>query len=304
MAFDYTKKANYHYIDLSDIDESLLNHPLYPNRTGNEKNALYFADKAFLYEAFFSRENIFAGLTINGESLGNELPKLTNKLESISTPYLSGIMVNQSFPDTSAVYGSSAASSQQLATISYSTSKHLFTARPILTRDLEANYNVVNTYCAPYCFAVYRNDDILENAEYETVILSGDTDKLTPLKGAPIRYSYYDNWNEYYNGEMYTQIKGKIFNLSVAEPAKSAITYKIYALVCFTGYNSLYKENKTLYSFVELCEDGPTFSQAVINRGKTLFPRGTADDGMIYQWFSAPCYACYVIAKSNIDITL
>lgn len=306
MAFDYTKKANYHYIDLSDIDESLLNHPLYPNRTGKEKNALYFADKAFICEAYLSRSNMFKGLTINDKALGSEIPKLTNALTKWPSSSIQAIRALRSFPDSSITYDSVFDARDAITgiidgtaqTSTYSLSLEYYAPNH---SNIETYYEKIKSRLSPYPFAIYYSPISFDNAEYETIYLSGRTDRDSCGK---ICYHYIANWSDYYDGEYYTQIKNTIFTKTESAPAGVAMTYGVYGIVSFSGFDVSANKDATYYAILEIDQDGPTFSKKAIERGKTIFPRATTSLGDIIQEFHVACNETYIIAKSSVDISI
>lgn len=302
MAFDYTKKANYHYVDLGDIDESLLNHPLYPYRSGKEKNALYFVDKAFLYEAFHSRSNILKGLIIDTAPFGAELTKLTTnaltKWDSITEVSNLCVLENDTFPDTSILYDSMSAAREVLATVY---PPYLSFGLALSLERIEEAYEELKSTYDSHHFLLWYSPISFQYAEYENVYLSGSTDRRSATK---IAYNYYANWSDSYDGEWYTQIKNELYSISAIEPASSCITYKIYGIFCFTGWDVSKNRDATYYAFVELCPDGPTLTQNVINKGKSIFQRVTANTGMTFQYFSAFCSETYLIMKSLVDISI
>ena len=339
MAFDYTKKANYHYIDLSDIDESLLNHPLYPNRTGNEKNALYFADKAFLCEALCSRFNATKGLISKKTnstdydyilSQGQDITLSTAALENKGY-YFDDYLVS-SLP-SSTVYASAEEAIKNEITSKYfplssisdlvTTSEddpNLFTlylahtpytsaGRWLDKEKISGGYNIlqkIKDY--KYCYYKYFLSQpaatyitTVEEAASNFSVSLGDESLLCYRKLTAVA----GDWREKYNGCYYTERLSDYYYTKVRAGMEECVRLRPFILVSF---NDLVR-TASYYRFVELTSpDGIYQSDNLLSIGLELCPNYTSYSSWThYQHFSitptsSSDNGIYIFAESLVDI--
>ncbi len=335
MAFDYTKKANYHYIDLSDIDESLLNHPLYPNRTGKEKNALYFADKAFICEALCSRFNATKGLIskhTNSDSYDyilSEGPDITLSSAALENKgYWFNDYIVSSLP-SSTVYTSAEDAIKNEITSKYfplssiadlvSTSEAdpngftLYLAHSPYTsagrwldkEKIAGCYNILQKI-KDYKYFYYKNTLSQPTATYLTTIEEAASNFSVSL-GDDSRICYRKqtaetgNWKEKYNGCYYTERTSDFYYPKVRAEMEECVRLRPFVLAAF--YDS--PRATTYYRFVELTSpDGIYQSDNLLSIGLELCPNYTSKSGFThYQYFTITQYSdVYIFAESLVDI--
>lgn len=315
MAFDHTKKYNYHYVDISNIDESLLNNPLYPNRPTATKYNLYFADKAFLYEAVLSRYNAFKGITINGgnyaTSSENDNFAITSAELSLPDLRLNDWLVTR-LPSEQ-VYSSASAAvaaecelyafSEDYKGTNYSSSRYFRFIRngvnaPLYASDITLAYNLVSK-SSPYKYSYYcpspRN---LLSTTYSDIIIEGSPS----FNGNMIVYCKNSlSWGDYNTvNEGYRIITSDFYSLSIDESIKNCVKIHIFVLVNFS--NQI--DNNNNYRFIELTTpDGTTNSYKILDVGKSIISPTIDAYASSYSVYTE-VKGLYVFAESKVDISI
>ncbi len=327
MAFDYTKKANYHYVDLGDIDESMLNHPLYPNRTGKEKNALYFVDKAFLYEALASRFIPYKGVTVNGNILHPAQFKDLSTL-AISHDLLS--FENSLLPSlpSTAIYSSiseavdAEITTKYLSLEGFSNVASFYSATNGLTiylahylyaqRDrwldgekISAIYTALQSI-KDNIYVYYSYSTATENVptpSYKTVIeKSNENFSITNyLIAYKKRESVTGSFRQSYDGEGYTIQKNNLYTFEIPEKLKNCVKLRYFVLAAFADLVA----NATKYTFVELpSNNGQAASEVLLSRGKTICPASSSSELITSQSFVVYTNFHYVFFEPLVDISI
>ncbi len=313
MAFDHRKKSNYHYIDISNIDESLLNNPLYPNRPTATKYNLYFADKAFLYEAVLSRYNAFKGITINGENYAvrseNDNFAITSAALSLPNLKINDWLVTRLPSDK--VYSSWSAAeaaecgvyafSEDYKGTNYSSRDFRFIKTgvnaPLYASDISLAYDLVSK-SSPYKYSYYYYSPIsLLSKTYSDIIIEG-----SPSFSRDIAYHKASlNWGDYNTvNEGYRIITSDFYSLSFDESIKNCVKIHIFVLVNFS--NQI--DNNNNYRFIELATpDGTTNSYKILDIGKTIISPTISDYASSYSVY-VEVKGLYVFAESTVDISV
>lgn len=326
MAFDHTQKSNYHYIDISNIDESLLNNPLYPNRPTESKYKLCFSDVAFLYEALLSRYNPFKGVTFNGSSLATSStlnnfaissPALTLQDLSINDYLVTRLPSNTLYTSESAAeaaelglyafsedYKGNAYSSSRSFRFIYVPANYadddtwwLYPIKPLSPTYISLGYDLV-TKSSPYKYYYYPYSKSILTPTYSDVINQGSP----TLRVQKIQYSKTSltSGGETTVDEGYRINTADFYSLSLDEAVKNCVNIRVFALVNFSNQ---YDSNNN-YRFVELTTpNGTTNSYRLLEMGKSLLPPW-GDSTSQYQYVRADIRALYVFAESKVDISI
>lgn len=298
----FSKKSDYHYCDVSDVDEALLGVPRYPRRKGEDKHTLRICDKAYLSEAYLSRACFWAGVNITPgvtEDPRGDIPwALGNRISEFGV---------HCWPTASWGYAWLTRWAHKPKTgVAYSTEQACITnALPpcdtletilggswgVASGDALLADKIADAYTWATELRYYRcsvsplYQGKSPTYQYSDISNAGD---FRPCRKTEIAYRLwrYDSsdpetgW-EYlktHNGEGMTLQTSPFFSISLAEPARSCLTeICIYALCQFVPSDM--NGAQTQYQFVELQDgDGLSGSLSMVSAGKALFPAITASN--------------------------
>ena len=325
----FSKKSDYHYCDVSDVDEALLGVPRYPRRKGEDKHTLRICDKAYLSEAYLSRACFWAGVNITPgvtEDPRGDIPwALGNQISAFGTRY---------WPTadwTNAAWLTRWASKPKTG-VAYSTLQACITnALPpcdtlesilgggwyvasgdALLADKIADAYTWSTELRYYRCSVsplytlgksptYQYGDISNAGNFQPCISTGIAYKLRRYESSGT--GVFDEELKSHNGEGMTLQTSPFFSISLAEPARSCLTdICVYALCEFQPIDMT--GVKTQYQFVELQNgDGPSGSLSIVSAGKAIFPVETvtgSDYTLTHRWFHVRIIDLYISAETKV----
>lgn len=324
----FSKKSDYHYCDVSDVDEALLGVPRYPRRKGEDKHTLRISDKAYLSEAYLSRACFWAGVNITpgviAHPLGDIPWALGNQISEFGTRH---------WPTS---YGTEAWltrwSSKPKTGVAYSTLQACITnALPpcdtlesilggswgvasgdALLADKIADAYTWATELRYYRCSVsplyslgksptYQYGDISNAGNFQPCVSTRIAYKLRRYESSGT--GVFDEELKSHNGEGMTLQTSPFFSISLAEPARSCLTdICIYALCEFQPIDMT--DVQTQYQFVELQNgDGPSGSLSIVKAGKAIFPVETvtgSDYTLTHREFHVSVINLYVSAETKV----
>ena len=315
MAWDYTKKSNYHYLDVANLDENLLTGSLFPWRQENEKNKLLLCDVSFVLECLLSRYQIHRGITINGVTLNSSStpPSISIAVKHCDFQGADYLLDFNIFPSSS--YSFPTSSTAINAFIRYKNNQK--TTPPIdyyfsfgkrdnpdltgiLSRQSILDYcRLASTLRNYYTALFYSTWQPLEGTTFDVNYISKeehfttDTDRICYKKISNFPLDNYD-------GEAWTIRTTPFYSLSLTNPAKSCVNIYVYLLAIFNDQIN----NYTKYQFIDITnKDAATISNQLINAGKSICPEKTAS-GTAQQYFYISYYPyLFVYAQSKITDT-
>ena len=324
----FSKKSDYHYCDVSDVDEALLGVPRYPRRKGEDKHTLRICDKAYLSEAYLSRACFWAGVNIT--------PGVTDYSHG-DIPWALGNRISEFGTHCWPTAGWSTTAwltrwaSKPKTGVSYSTEQECISnALPscdtldtilgggwgVASGDALLADKIADAYTWSTELRYYRcSVSTLYPGESPTYQYSdiSNAGKFIPCIDTTIAYKLWrldssdtGSWAEEkktYNGEGMTLQTSPFFSISLAEPARSCLTnICIYALCEFRPIDMT--DAKTQYQFVALQNgDGLSGSLSIVKAGKAIFPVETitgSDYTVTRRWFRVNVIRLYVFAETRV----
>lgn len=325
----FTKKSDYHYCDVSDVDEALLGVPRYPRRKGEDKHTLRICDKAYLSEAYLSRACFWAGVNITPGVIAhpiNDIPwALGNQIRAFGTRYY--------WPtaDWTNAAWLTRWSSKPKTGVAYSTLQACITnALPpcdtletilgggwdvapgdALLADKIADAYTWSTELRYYRYSVsplysgesptYRYGDISNAGNFQPCASTRIAYRLWRYESSDTGAATEEM--KALNGEGMTLQMSPFFSISLAEPARSCLTdICIYALCEFNPVDMTGAQ--TQYQFVALQNvDGPSGSLSIVKAGKAIFPVETttgSDYTLTHREFYVSVINLYVSAETKV----
>ncbi len=325
----FTKKSDYHYCDVSDVDEALLGVPRYPRRKGEDKHTLRICDKAYLSEAYLSRACFWAGVNITPGVIAypiGDIPwALDNQIRAFGTRYwptadwtnAAWLTRWASKPKTGVAYSTLQACITNALppcdTLEYILGGGWYVAPgDALLADKIADAYTWSTELRYYRCSVsplyslgesptYQYGDISNAGNFQPCIKTAIAYKLRRYESSDTGAATEEM--KALNGEGMTLQTSPFFSISLSEPARSCLTdICVYALCEFNPVDMT--GAKTQYQFVALQNgDGPSGSLSIVLAGKAIFPVETAtgsDYTLTHREFHVRIIDLYVSAETKV----